>query len=75
MSSNSSVPLIKTPDIDFINKISNSSVPLINTPDIDFINIHIKKLDCEQDFKREIVKVLKEISERLYAIEVEIANK
>ena len=53
----------------------NSSVPLIETKDIDFNNLHIKKLECEQDFKREIVEVLKEISKRLYAIEVEIANK
>lgn len=56
---------------------ANSSVPLINTLDIDFITVHLKKLDCEQDFnyKEKIVEVLEEISKRLYAIEVEIANK
>ena len=56
---------------------ANSSVPLINTLDIDFITAHLKKLDCEQDFnyKEKIVEVLEEISKRLYAIEVEIANK
>ena len=54
---------------------SNSSVPLFNITDIDMNNMCIKKIVCEQDFKREIVEVLKEISERLYKIEVEIANK
>ena len=29
----------------------------------------------ENDFKKELIEVLKEISERLYAIEVVIANK
>ena len=29
----------------------------------------------ENDFKKELLEVLKEISKRLYAIEVEIANK
>ena len=29
----------------------------------------------ENDFKKELIEVLKEISKRLYAIEVEIANK
>ena len=54
---------------------SNSSFPINNTPDIDFNTMIIKKLDCNQDFKIKIVEVLKEISERLYTIGVEIANK
>ena len=29
----------------------------------------------ENDFKKELIEVLKEISKRLYSIEVEIANK
>ena len=29
----------------------------------------------DKDFKKELIKVLKEISRRLYSIEVEIANK
>ena len=59
---------------------SNSSVPLFNINDIDINDIDMKnmcnkKIVCEQEFKRELIKVLKEISRRLYSIEVEIANK
>ena len=61
---------------------SNGNVGLIRlSNDIDLNHKHIINLGCEQDinFKKELIKVLeeglKEISERLYAIEVEIANK
>ena len=45
--------------------------------DIDLNHKDIINLGCEQDinFKKELIKVLEEISERLYSIEVTIENK
>ena len=57
---------------------SNGNVGLNRlSSDIDLNHNHIINLGCEQDinFKKELIKVLKEISERLYSIEVTIKNK
>ena len=57
---------------------SNGNVGLIRlSNDIDLNHKHIINLGCEQhiNFKKELIKVLEEISERLYSIEVTIENK
>ena len=59
---------------------SNGIVGLNSLPnDIDLNNNHLNNNYFDNNFKKELIKVLeeglKEISERLYAIQVEIANK
>ena len=57
---------------------SNGNVDLNSlSNDIDLSYKNIINLGCEEDinFKKELIKVLEEILERLYSIEVTIANK
>ena len=59
---------------------SNGIVGLNSLPnDIDFNNNHLNNNYFDNNFKKELIKVLeeglKEISERLYSIEVTIENK
>ena len=57
---------------------SNGNVDLNSlSNDIDLNYKNIINLGCEEDFnfKKELIKVLEEILERLYSIEVTIANK
>ena len=57
---------------------SNGNVGLIRlSNDIDLNHKHIINLGCEQDinFKKELIKVLEEISERLYSIESQLKIK
>ena len=57
---------------------SNGNVDLNSlSNDIDLNYKNIISLGCEEDinFKKELIKVLEEILERLYSIEVTIANK
>ena len=57
---------------------SNGNVDLNSlSNDIDLNYKNIINLGCEEDinFKKELIKVLEEILERLYSIDVTIANK
>ena len=57
---------------------SNGNVDLNSlSNDIDLNYKNIINLGCEEDinFKKELIKVLEEILERSYSIEVTIANK